>query len=130
MCLKIGEFVLLMIWACMGAGEGVAMPAMDNLLSRYSWHQSNACSATLAWYDLHCAMCCPAQWLAGRRGKHKAISAMMNLLGRGILDSLVHLRNTALAWYHLHRPAQGCRKTGYLQLTSFSSLAVVYRGMY
>lgn len=84
MCLKIGEFVLLMIWACMGAGKGVAMPVMDNLLSRYSWHQSNACSATLAWYDLHCAMCCPAQWLAGRRGKHKAMSAMTKLLGRGI----------------------------------------------
>ena len=36
---SLGFPVLLAMRACMGVGEGVAMPAMNNLLSRYSQKQ-------------------------------------------------------------------------------------------
>jgi ACS family sodium-dependent inorganic phosphate cotransporter len=34
MAAKLGLFPLLLVRACMGIGEGVAMPAMNNMLSR------------------------------------------------------------------------------------------------
>lgn len=34
---SLGLPVLLVMRACMGVGEGVAMPAMNNLLSRYPY---------------------------------------------------------------------------------------------
>lgn len=42
---SLGLPVLLIMRACMGVGEGVAMPAMNNLLSRYT---CNACNQDTA----------------------------------------------------------------------------------
>ena len=36
---KLGLIPLLIVRACMGIGEGVAMPAMNNMLSRWVEHQ-------------------------------------------------------------------------------------------
>lgn len=38
---SLGLPVLLVMRACMGVGEGVAMPAMNNLLSRYTCSACN-----------------------------------------------------------------------------------------
>ena len=40
---SLGLPALLFARACMGVGEGVAMPAMNNLLSRCAWQPQSRC---------------------------------------------------------------------------------------
>lgn len=84
---NLGLPVLLVMRACMGVGEGVAMPAMNNLLSRYT------CNACTPYRCYNLILLSPLTWLVCY---HKPLSVAHTVLAptRSQLPAELHMMGT------------------------------------